>query len=156
MKNNKGVTLTSLVIYVIVLMIVIGFMSILSGYFFKNINKVYINESAEEQYLKLTAFITKDTNSEDLIFVKQGVDGKQNLIFKFTNGETHQYILFNNAIYFLNLNNTGQTTKKLRFCSNVKPLSGNNIFDYDESNSKVTINFTINNKNYNSSFNVKT
>ena len=58
LKSCKGITLTSLVIYVIVLMVVIALMSGFSGYFNKNINQItlykkdsiyYINEAKNKK-----------------------------------------------------------------------------------------------------------
>ena len=81
-KSNKGITLTSLVIYVIVLMIVIGLVSNFSGYFYHNTNNITIKENYEEQYTKFLAYITKDINSDQLNFVKTGTDSeKKYLIF---------------------------------------------------------------------------
>ena len=149
MKNNRGITLTSLVIYVIVLMIVIALLSNLSGYFFNNINQITKNEASEEQYLRLTSFITKDINSDNLIFVKDGTEvGKQYLMFKFKDGTTHQYIYYNKTIYYLNIINE-QTTKKIELCTGV---TGDNVFEFREN--KINLNFRVNNKNYISTFNV--
>ena len=154
MRNNKGVTLTSLVIYVIVLMIVIALMSNLSGYFFKNVNQLNLKQTGEEEYLRLTSFLTKDINSENLLLVKEGTDfsldeKKQYLIFKFEEGNMHQYIVLNENLYFLNIDSSGNTTKKIQLCSRV---SGDTVFEFK--NNKLDIDFTINNKNYTSSYNV--
>ncbi len=149
MKNNKGITLTSLVIYIIVLMIVIALMSNLSGYFFKNVRQITLNEAGEEEFLRLTSFITKDINSDDVTYVKDGTEAdKQYLIFKFKDGTTHQYIYYNKTIYYLNIINE-QTTKKIELCTGV---TGDNVFEFREN--KINLNFRINNKNYISSFNL--
>ena len=60
MKSNRGVTLTSLVIYIIGLVIVITLMSNFSGYFYKNLSEVTIKQNADEQYSKFLSYITKD------------------------------------------------------------------------------------------------
>ena len=108
LKTNQGVTLTSLVIYVIVLMIVISIMSVFSGYFLKNTKEVTINEVSKEQYTKFLSYITKDINSGELRFIKSGTisENEPYLIFKFENEKEHQYILKNENIYFLDINET--------------------------------------------------
>ena len=60
LKNNKGITLTSLTIYVIVLMIVIALMSGFVGYFNKNINNITASEESDEQFTLFLEYITKD------------------------------------------------------------------------------------------------
>ena len=154
MRDNKGVTLTSLIIYIIVLMIVITLMSNLSGYFFKNVNQLGSKQTGEEEYLRLTSFITKDINSKELEFVKEDTDfsldeEKQYLLFKFKDGNIHQYIVLNENLYFLNIDTSGTTTKKVQLCTKV---SGDTVFEFK--NNKLDIDFTINNKNYTSTFNV--
>ena len=50
LKSNRGVTLTSLVIYIIGLTIVIALMGLISNYFYQNITDVTIKQNADEQY----------------------------------------------------------------------------------------------------------
>ena len=44
MKSEKGITLISLIVYVIVLTIVVAVIAIVSGFFMKNIKKVIENK----------------------------------------------------------------------------------------------------------------
>ena len=48
LRSNRGVTLTSLVIYIVGLVIVIALMGNFTGYFYKNIKDVTISQSAED------------------------------------------------------------------------------------------------------------
>ena len=50
MKNNKGVTLTSLIIYVIGMVIVVASISTLTTFFYKNIDTSAINDNTTTQY----------------------------------------------------------------------------------------------------------
>lgn len=147
LKSNKGVTLTSLVIYVIVLMIAIGLMSNFSGYFYKNTNKITIKENYEEQYTKFLAYITKDINSDQLNFVKTGTDsGKKYLIFIFKDGSQHQYVYSNENIYYISVSET--VPKKILLCNKVTNLT------MDYSANILQINMTINGKNYEKLLNI--
>lgn len=149
MKSNKGVTLTSLVIYVVGLVIIVGLMSTFNGYFNKNLNEVVIKQNSQEQYSKFLSYLTKDVNSENLIYVKSGVNSQDCIIFKFNNGEEHQYIYQNDSIYYLNIDS--QNEKKITLCSNVS-LSSTKAFSY--LNGKIDVNFNINDENFSSSLNV--
>lgn len=146
MKSNKGVTLTSLVIYVVGLVIIVGLMSTFNGYFNKNLNEVVIKQNSQEQYSKFLSYLTKDVNSENLIYVKSGVNSQDCIIFKFNNGEEHQYIYQNDSIYYLNIDS--QNEKKITLCSNVS-LSSTKAFSY--LNGKIDVNFNINDENFSSS-----
>lgn len=153
MKSDRGITLTSLVIYVIVLMIVISIMSVFAGYFFKNTKEITIKEISNEEYTKFLSYITKDINEDDLYFVKSGTTSmdEKYLIFKFENGKEHQYILENDSIYFLDINES--TPKKILLCQNVLN-NGTHPFEYSESEKKININFNINKENFSTILNL--
>ena len=148
MKSNRGVTLTSLVIYIIGLTIVIAIMGIISNYFYQNITDVTIKQNADEQYSKFLAYLTKDANSDNLVYVQTGVNGEDNIIFRFDNQEEHQYIVKNSNIYYISVENINE--KKIVLCENV--LSSK-VFNY--SDNKLEINFKINDKNFETSLNIK-
>ena len=93
LKSCKGITLTSLVIYVIVLMVVIALMSGFSGYFNKNINQITIKEESNEQFTRFLAYLTKDINNENINFAKTGQENDiEYIIIKFEENEEHQYL----------------------------------------------------------------
>lgn len=148
MKSNRGVTLTSLVIYIIGLTIVITLMGIISNYFYRNINDVTIKQNADEQYSRFLAYLTKDANSDNLIHVQVGINGGENIIFKFDNQVEHQYILKDGIIYYINIENNNE--KKIILCENV---SSSKVFNY--SNNKLDVNFIINDKKFSTSLNIK-
>lgn len=149
MKSNKGVTLTSLVIYIIGLVIIVGLMGSFTGYFYKNVSDVTMKQQAEEQYSKLLSYITKDVNSDKLIFVKSGDDSIDYLIFKYDDGTEHQYIYQDGNIYYLDI--TGQNEKKILLCNNV--LNVSNVFDYIDG--KVYLDFYINTQHFSKTLNVE-
>ena len=148
MKSNRVVTLTSLVIYIIGLTIVIALMGIISNYFYQNITDVTIKQNADEQYSKFLAYLTKDANSDNLVYVQTGVNGEDNIIFRFDNQEEHQYIVKNSNIYYISIENINE--KKIVLCENV---SSSKVFNY--SDNKLEINFKINDKNFETSLNIK-
>ena len=141
LRSNKGITLTSLVIYVIVLMIVITLLSSFSGYFYKNINQITINEAGDEQFTRFLAYITKDINQESIDFIKTGTDNDINyIILKFEKDAEHQYLYKNETIYYIDKNKH----KTIDLCKNVSSCN----FSYDDANKALLTNMIINNKNY--------
>lgn len=63
MKTNKGMTLISLIIYIIVLAILIGMISMFTQYFYKNTDETIVTNNTSEQYTRFIAYLTKDVNS---------------------------------------------------------------------------------------------
>ncbi len=63
MKSNRGITLISLIIYVIVLSVVIGTTSMLIKYFYANTEDTVISSKTANQYSRFVAYITDDVNS---------------------------------------------------------------------------------------------
>ena len=148
LKSDKGITLTSLVIYVIVLMIVLGLISGFMGYFYKNTNKITIKENYEEQYTRFLAYLIKDTNSDQLNFIKIiKTDSEDNyLILRFKDGSQHQYVYSDKNIYYINVSET--TPKKILLCSNVTDLT------MAYSTNILQVSMTINGRNYEKNINI--
>ena len=152
MKSNRGITLTSLIIYVIGLLIIIALMSNFLGYFNQNLSEISIKQNAEEQYSKFLSYITKDANSNKLAYVKSGADEKDCIIFVFSDNTEHQYICQNKNIYFVNVGD--QIEKKITLCENISAsTSTGNVFNYTDK--KLYINFKINDSNFSTILNVK-
>ena len=147
LKSDKGITLTSLVIYVIVLLIVSGLMSGFSEYFYKNANKITIKENYEEQYTRFLAYLIKDTNSDQLNFIKIKTDSENKyLILRFKDGSQHQYVYSDKNIYYLNVSET--TPKKILLCNNVTDLT------MVYSTNILQVSMTINGRNYEKNINI--
>ena len=62
MKSEKGITLISLIIYVIALTIVIGIIAVISGYFYKNIATTSENVEPMVEYTKFNSFFSEEVN----------------------------------------------------------------------------------------------
>ena len=63
MKSNKGMSLISLLIYLIVLLVVIGTMSLIIKYFYENMDETVISSDTSDQYSRFIAYISSDINS---------------------------------------------------------------------------------------------
>lgn len=146
MRSNKGITLTSLIVYMIVFSIVIGTVATISGYFTKNLDEVVILSDTSEQYTRLTTYITNDVNS--LNFKK--IDIKENCLnISFVDGSIHNYIYKNNAIYFISYKQEN-IDKEITLCDNVTGVS----FEYTTEN-KLKISITIDGIIFNSNYSIK-
>ena len=148
-RLNKGVTLVSLTIYIILFTITIGVLSTLTGYFMKNIDDVVVSENSDELFNRFLTYIHKDLNDKDLINIKSGqIDSDEDyLIFVFSNNVQHQYIVEklnnDNTLYFLNKESSGSCNKIIALSKNV--TGNSNIFEYGQDNI-LKINMNINGK----------
>ena len=147
MRSNKGITLTSLIIYIIVFTIVIATVSTISGYFMKNTDEVVIGAGASEQYTRFTTYLTNDINSINFKTIKVGTDY---INITFLDQSSHQYIYNNSKIYYIS-EKEGNIDKEITICDKIDNYS----FEYDASNSKLKISITIDEINYNNNYSIK-
>lgn len=145
MKKNKGITITSLIIYVIGLLILTGTMAMLTKYFYNNLGEITIENKISEEYAEFINYLTKDVNSETIKSIFEGEENKS-ILFKFEDEMTHKYIFSNGSIYFFEIKD-GSTQKQIRLCTEVKKCT----FTYQENILDISIEFndgTIYNKSY--------
>ena len=64
MRSEKGVTLTSLIIYVIAMLIAITIISIMTGYFYKNIDVSTEKYSYLGEYTRFNSYFSEEVNKE--------------------------------------------------------------------------------------------
>ena len=132
--------MTSLVIYIIGLVIIVTLMGTFTGYFYKNVSDVTMKQNSQEQYSKFLSYLTKDVNTSNCISIQAGVNGEDCLIFKLSEGTEHQYIYKNETIYYLEDNN-----KKIVLCNNVaEPTTS--IFNYLDG--KIDVSLNINGEDF--------
>lgn len=144
MKSNRGITLISLIIYIIVLSVVIGTISLLMGYFYKNESESIISSNTADKYSRFIAYLTDDTNSKKVNTEETKVDGTTDLKIVFTDGVIHEYKYEDNKIYYI----IG-TKKKIVLCQEIESCS----FKY--SNNKITTELKVGDIVYKNNFNIK-
>ena len=103
MKKEKGITLISLTIYVIVMAIVIGVMAIITTFFYKNMeNEFDIDPIAE--YTTFNSYFSDEVNHENIRILECDTN-----YIAFSNGVQYSYIPENKGIY----------RNKVKICRNV-------------------------------------
>lgn len=65
MKSEKGVTLTSLILYIMVATIVIGTMAVISSDFFSNVDKTKNQNEYAEEFNKFNMFFIQDVKNNN-------------------------------------------------------------------------------------------
>ena len=131
-NNNKGITLISLTLYIIITLIVLCGLGILATNFRKNINNVKMQNSREIEFDKLNLQLLEETKKDGN---KVSVSQSNSTKLVFTSGNTYTFDSEENVI-FLNDNIT--------VASNISEAE----FSVQEKNMKqiLTVNVTVSNK----------
>lgn len=122
MKNNHGVTITSLIVYVIAMLIVIGIIANLTSFFYTNVFNLENESTNISEISKFNMYFLEEVKNANNSIVQIS----ENKI-TFISGNT--FTLQDNAIY---LNN-------IRICENVKNLN----FAKEQINNKNVISVLI-------------
>ena len=97
MKNEKGVTLAALVVYVIVFSVTIALLSSLSSYVFGNLNNINSNAISSEEFNKFNVHFVNDVKKSASVEIENNSAG--NLEITFENGNKYTFVLKERAIY---------------------------------------------------------
>lgn len=99
MKSQKGITLISLTIYVIVMAIVVGVIAIISTFFYSNINDSNQEINPITEYTKFNSFFSDEVNHTNIKILDCGTtnDGQNYIVFD--NGVQYTYIPENQGVY---------------------------------------------------------
>lgn len=143
LKQEKGVTLTSLCIYVLGLIVVIGLMSTFTSYFYKNTNDTVVKSNSGEEYTRFLAYFTKDVNSDTLKNVSTSTNS---ITFEFQNGKKHQYTFKNKKIYYVEPVDA-DVQKQIVLCTKVT-----SALPFRLDGKKIITNFLIGDEKYSNSF----
>lgn len=113
MKSEKGITLISVTIYVIVITVVIGVLAIITTFFYKNTTDIYdINPLTE--YTRFNSYFTEEINREDIRVLECGTLEEGNC----------NYIVFNNGVQYTFVpENKGIYRNKVKICNNITNCS---------------------------------
>lgn len=122
MKNNHGVTITSLIVYVIAMLIVIGIIANLTSFFYTNVLNLEDESANISELSKFNMYFLQEAKNPNNSIVQINENS-----ITFITGTT--FTFQDNSVY---LNN-------IRICENVKNLK----FSKEQINSKEVINVFI-------------
>lgn len=132
MKSEKGITLTSVIIYVLVLVIVVGIISVLTSFFYGNIDQMDKTSQSSSEFNKFNMYFLKDVKEQgNKVVSYSDVEGGKYIAFQ----NNHIYSYQNNAIYF----------DKVKICEEVTDFSVS--LEQGEGKQLITIYLTIGKEN---------
>ena len=132
MKNNRGITLTSLIIYVIGMLIVVATISTLTTFFYKNIDVAAINDDTATQYTKFSSIFLEEINRENnrVLDCKTEINNdKKTSYIIFSSGNQYTFLSENKSIYKNNV----------KICDNIEECE----FLYKYQNSEYIVNVAL-------------
>lgn len=94
MKQNRGITLTGLSLYVLVLSIAIAVLSTITMYFSNNYEYIESEGVNASQYNRLMSYLIKDSKKDNIT-----VEEIQDYILKLSNGITYSFNSDEKAVY---------------------------------------------------------
>lgn len=142
MRTQRGVTLTSLIIYIIGMVMIISIVSVVTTYFYRNIKNVGADINPIAEYTKFNSYFTNETNKENIKILEVSNGGNQHYIV-FDNGIQYTFVESNKAIY----QNNVKICKQVNACTFTTGIeNGNDI---------VTVVMTIDGKDYTNKYTLK-
>ena len=99
MKSQKGITLISVSISVVVLLVMVAVISTISSYFFSNYNKVSEEIPSIQEYTKLISYFSQDANRKGAkVLLCENNDDTSLIVFN--NDVQYTFLKENKAIYY--------------------------------------------------------
>lgn len=104
MRTQTGVTLISVTIYVIVMVIVVAVITVLTSYFYKNVDITATRQDLNQQYTKFNTYFIEEVNKKGnkILDIGETQEDDENAIQKyivFSSGNQYTYIPQNKGIY---------------------------------------------------------
>lgn len=120
MKSQKGITLISVSIYVIVMIVVVGVIAVVTGAFMKTLKSADFNNDPIAEYTTFNSYFSEEVNHQGLKVVEC-----QNDYIVFDNGVQYSFIAENSGIY----------RNQVKICRDIE----NCTFSQSENNGKTII-----------------
>lgn len=96
MKNEKGITLTSLVIYILVFSMIMTAVGSLSSFFTQNLKRLDTDSISSEEFNKFNTYFIKDVKESKMASVNKN---QNNIEIILENGNKYTYVKSENSIY---------------------------------------------------------
>lgn len=132
MKSEKGITLISLTVYIIVMALVVAMIAIISTFFYKNVKNVNQTVNPITEYTKFNSFFTKEINNNNIRILESG-----NNYIVFDNGVQYTFIEANRVQYTFIEANKGIYRNKVKICRGIDNCTFENIIENGKNVIKV-------------------
>lgn len=134
MKSERGVTVASIMIYLVAFTMVVIAVGRITSYFYKNMDHVTSDATSNSEYIKFNTYFTEEINIEGN---EVELCEKSYIVFSKTK---NQYTYQNGSLY----RGKSKISKDVEFCE----------FYYDKSTKEIYVNLKIQGKTYSSTYTV--
>lgn len=134
MKGQKGITLISVIIYIIVMLIVIGIVANITKYFYHNVSIVNDDLGIANVFTSFNAYFTDEVNISGNEVIN--CDGNS---IKFKHNE-NVFLFKDEKIYY----------NKIIICKDVSSC----LFSYDENKKIIVVEIKVGDKTFNNSYSI--
>lgn len=147
MKSQKGITVVSLVIYVVSFSIIVGIIGTITTYFYNNIEMIDLSASSSATYNKLNLYILKQIKSPGIILdaytgnpnIEIDSNGVDYITFKLQDGTKNTFMRVGKIIYF----------NKIKLCEDIEKFEiGKPETNIEDGKTSINITVQISNKQY--------
>ena len=132
MKSENGITLTTLVVYILVMTIAVSIVASLTTFFYKNVNVEDIESDTITQFTKFSSFFSKEINNSENYVIDCKTEGS------LENNDKISYIIFSSGNQYTFKNNEIYKNNK-KICKNIDDCDFSYVFE--DSKYKITVNF---------------
>ena len=143
MKSEKGITLISVTIYVIVMLITVAVVSVVTSYFYNNIQQYTVKTDSINEYTKFNSYFTEEINTKGnkvlecaSINNNTNNDEPEESYVVFSTNNQYTYIPSNKAIY----------QHYVKIASGVEDCKFEHLIENGKDAVKVTLKFETLNK----------
>ena len=139
MRSEKGVTLISVTIYIIVMLIIIAVISVLTSYFYTNIDINSISVDLNQEYTRFNSYFTEEVNKKGNKILDIGETEN-------SSGNVKQrYIVFSSGNQYTFIPNQGIYVNQIKIAENITDCT----FEKGKADGKTTITVTMTGDNFN-------
>ena len=151
MRSEKGITLTSLIIYVIAMVITITIITVVTSYFYKNVDVTDNSYDYLKEFTKLETYFSEEANKNRNQILEisplENQSSANEVFVMLSSGNQDTFIRANKAIYQNNVK-IGNNIKNCEFSEEMK--NGNQILVIkiqlnDKNNTERTMKYTLKN-----------
>lgn len=125
MKSEKGVALTSIIVYIIIMLVVIGIISIITAFFYNNVEEVGKNVNPSQEFTRFNGYFIEDLNRSNIE------------ILECKESEGESYVILSDGTQYT-FKNQGLYRGQVKICDNIKEMK----FEKMQNGVKVTYKFT--------------
>ncbi len=129
MKSEKGITLISLIIYVIAMLITVTIITVVTSYFYKNVDVTSEKYTYFSEFTRISSYLSEEANIPKNKILEISPESDHQVYMALSSGNQYTYIPANQAIYQNNV----------KIASGVEQCS----FSEDLQNGKSIIKITV-------------